>query len=581
MREIIRVSGKLLRQKRSLGLSVNDVNLKLSQRSFSEFARSLLLSEISKTNIRETNRRKDLASFNQLIPDIVHILTLTNKRHFEFEDANKWFGKVLQSFMTSTNKEAGLLVLNSSAEPLFRSGGLLTYFINNFQLKTSLDLTNKKWDTLSYAFIHRNYPSPDFLKDSDKYYDAGRLLESALYNLLKQAFQNEYYYIDVIQQFHDVSHRAMMGKVLQNHTECERNYDNFTMDRYAQIVKYGTAYHFFKLPVSLALYMFRLIILSPECERNYDNFTMDRYAQIVKYGTAYHFFKLPVSLALYMTVLQHVCLLITLENHVSLVLDVDSYPVVRNTNKLDNMIDSVRLSLLTLLPTSVDSSAACMSVNNFRKSCLLVLLVSLNATASLKILLRKESFSEFARSLLLSEISKTNIRETNRRKDLASFNQLIPDIVHILTLTNKRHFEFEDANKWFGKVLQSFMTSTNKEAGLLVLNSFNLLADPDEKHDDSVIKKAQIMGWCVEMYLLKLQKKSYQFSFFQKSYGIEDAAAIEEIKSLYTELNIPSTFKQYENQCYDMLHTQIQQSSRGLPHRLFYQILEKWIPYKT
>jgi hypothetical protein len=68
-----------------------------------------------------------------------------------------------------------------------------------------LDLTNKKWDTLSYAFIHRNYPSPDFLKDSDKYYDAGRLLESALYNLLKQAFQNEYYYIDVIQQFHDVS----------------------------------------------------------------------------------------------------------------------------------------------------------------------------------------------------------------------------------------------------------------------------------------------------------------------------------------------------------------------------------------
>ncbi|KAL1462638.1 hypothetical protein WDU94_014460 [Cyamophila willieti] len=111
----------------------------------------------------------------------------------------------------------------------------------------------------------------------------------------------------------------------------------------------------------------------------------------------------------------------------------------------------------------------------------------------------QRSFSEFARSLLLSEISKTNIRETNRRKELASFNQLIPDIVHILTLTNKRHFEFEYANKWFGKVLQNFMTSTDKEAGLLVLNSYNLLADPDAKTDDNVIKKAQIMGWCVEM----------------------------------------------------------------------------------
>lgn len=77
-----------------------------------------------------------------------------------------------------------------------------------------------------------------------------------------------------------------------------------------------------------------------------------------------------------------------------------------------------------------------------------------------------------------------------------------------------------------------------------------------------------------------LMVKSYLF-LFQKSYGISETAAIEEIKSLYQELNIPTTFKQYEDQCYDMLHTQIQQSSRGLPHRLFFRILEKWIPYQT
>uniref|UniRef100_A0A8D8LKV1 Farnesyl diphosphate synthase n=1 Tax=Cacopsylla melanoneura TaxID=428564 RepID=A0A8D8LKV1_9HEMI len=262
-REIVRVSRKFLRERTLLGVSLNELQLKSSQRSFSEFARSLLLSEISKSNVRETNRRKELASFNQLIPDIVHILTLTNKRHFEFESANKWFGKVLQNFMTSTDKEAGLLVLNSynlladpdaqTDENVIKKAQIMGWCVE--MLKTSLDLTNRKWDTLSYAFIHKDHPSPDFLKDSDKYYDAGRLLESALYNLLKQAFQNEYYYIDVIQQFHDVSHRAMMGKVLQNQTECDKNYDNFTMDRYAQIVKYGTAYHFFKLPVSLALYM--------------------------------------------------------------------------------------------------------------------------------------------------------------------------------------------------------------------------------------------------------------------------------------------------------------------------------------
>uniref|UniRef100_A0A8D8T4T3 Farnesyl pyrophosphate synthase n=1 Tax=Cacopsylla melanoneura TaxID=428564 RepID=A0A8D8T4T3_9HEMI len=216
-REIVRVSRKFLRERTLLGVSLNELQLKSSQRSFSEFARSLLLSEISKSNVRETNRRKELASFNQLIPDIVHILTLTNKRHFEFESANKWFGKVLQNFMTSTDKEAGLLVLNSynlladpdaqTDENVIKKAQIMGWCVE--MLKTSLDLTNRKWDTLSYAFIHKDHPSPDFLKDSDKYYDAGRLLESALYNLLKQAFQNEYYYIDVIQQFHDAGVRDL------------------------------------------------------------------------------------------------------------------------------------------------------------------------------------------------------------------------------------------------------------------------------------------------------------------------------------------------------------------------------------
>uniref|UniRef100_A0A8D8T9L0 Farnesyl pyrophosphate synthase n=2 Tax=Cacopsylla melanoneura TaxID=428564 RepID=A0A8D8T9L0_9HEMI len=380
-REIVRVSRKFLRERTLLGVSLNELQLKSSQRSFSEFARSLLLSEISKSNVRETNRRKELASFNQLIPDIVHILTLTNKRHFEFESANKWFGKVLQNFMTSTDKEAGLLVLNSynlladpdaqTDENVIKKAQIMGWCVE--MLKTSLDLTNRKWDTLSYAFIHKDHPSPDFLKDSDKYYDAGRLLESALYNLLKQAFQNEYYYIDVIQQFHDVSHRAMMGKVLQNQTECDKNYDNFTMDRYAQIVKYGTAYHFFKLPVSLALYM-----------------------------------------------------------------------------------------------------AGVRDLELHRQ----------------------------ARTLLL---------------EMGQFHQMQTDF--------KRCFKKNGSED-------------------IVLGRITWLA------------------------VVALQRaNSDQKQRFQKAYGIEDNDAIEEIKNLYKELNIPSTYQQYEDQCYDMLHTQIQQISRGLPHR--------------
>lgn len=46
-----------------------------------------------------------------------------------------------------------------------------------------------------------------------------------------------------------------MGTVLQLETERDHSLDSFTMDRYSSIAKYKTAYHSFKLPVSLALHM--------------------------------------------------------------------------------------------------------------------------------------------------------------------------------------------------------------------------------------------------------------------------------------------------------------------------------------
>lgn len=46
-----------------------------------------------------------------------------------------------------------------------------------------------------------------------------------------------------------------MGTVLQLETQRDKSLNQFTMDRYVSIAKYKTAYHSFKLPVSLALYM--------------------------------------------------------------------------------------------------------------------------------------------------------------------------------------------------------------------------------------------------------------------------------------------------------------------------------------
>ena len=47
----------------------------------------------------------------------------------------------------------------------------------------------------------------------------------------------------------------MMGKVLDMETRGDPTLSKFTMETYSAIAKYKNAYHTFKLPVSLALYM--------------------------------------------------------------------------------------------------------------------------------------------------------------------------------------------------------------------------------------------------------------------------------------------------------------------------------------
>nr|CAD7567998.1 unnamed protein product [Timema californicum] len=60
----------------------------------------------------------------------------------------------------------------------------------------------------------------------------------------------------------------------------------------------------------------------------------------------------------------------------------------------------------------------------------------------------------------------------------------------------------------------------------------------------------------------------------QECYGSKDPAKISQVKELYDTLGLPVTYKQYEEQTYDLLCTQIQQISRGLPHKLFFRFLD-------
>ena len=54
-----------------------------------------------------------------------------------------------------------------------------------------------------------------------------------------------------------VTHKAIMGQVLDIQARSEHTLSLFTMERYQAIVKYKTAYYTFQLPVTLALYLVR------------------------------------------------------------------------------------------------------------------------------------------------------------------------------------------------------------------------------------------------------------------------------------------------------------------------------------
>lgn len=81
------------------------------------------------------------------------------------------------------------------------------------------------------------------------------LIEASIYKLLKKHMDQEPYYVDVLNLFHEVTYQTATGQALDLITKPGENFENFTLERYKAIVKYKTAYYSFYLPVALAMYM--------------------------------------------------------------------------------------------------------------------------------------------------------------------------------------------------------------------------------------------------------------------------------------------------------------------------------------
>lgn len=57
--------------------------------------------------------------------------------------------------------------------------------------------------------------------------------------------------------------------------------------------------------------------------------------------------------------------------------------------------------------------------------------------------------------------------------------------------------------------------------------------------------------------------------------SFSDPEMVKKVMDVYEELGLPHTYSLYEEESYNLIKTHIQQTSRGVPHKLFFQIMDK------
>lgn len=88
-------------------------------------------------------------------------------------------------------------------------------------------------------------------------------------------------------------------------------------------------------------------------------------------------------------------------------------------------------------------------------------------------------------------------------------------------------------------------------------------------------------GKCSWLAVVALQRANpSQRKVMEQYYGKPGQDAVNAIKDLYIQLGLPTTYAAYEEESYNIINTHIQQVSKGLPHELFFQLMDKLYHYE-
>jgi len=81
---------------------------------------------------------------------------------------------------------------------------------------------------------------------------------------------------------------------------------------------------------------------------------------------------------------------------------------------------------------------------------------------------------------------------------------------------------------------------------------------------------------CTWLSVLCMQRATReQKEIMKECYGKSDPEKVKRVAELYEELGLPHTYSLYEEESYNLIKTHIQQTSRGVPHKIFFQIMDK------
>ncbi|KAL6262270.1 hypothetical protein P5V15_007365 [Pogonomyrmex californicus] len=86
----------------------------------------------------------------------------------------------------------------------------------------------------------------------------GIILQQAMFYIIRKHFNTKECYINIVETFHDVTYKTLMGQcldLLSSNSDKETNVDLFTLDRYNSIAEHKTAYSTYYLPVTAAMHL--------------------------------------------------------------------------------------------------------------------------------------------------------------------------------------------------------------------------------------------------------------------------------------------------------------------------------------